>query len=450
MTAIGICFLALVTSYWAGKRSLGLGLVVLLTWGYFYGILRANLLTTFMYFAFDAALLGFYLSQKALLWGGDKRSSALRIWCWILIGWPVLLMLMPFQTFLVSLVGLRGSILFLPMMLAGSRLRGNDLRQLTFGFAALNLVALTFGVAEYFMGIERFFPENAATILIYGSMDVAGGFSRIPAIFTTAHLYGGTMAVSVPYLIAGWENAKTRNMRWFMLAGIAAALLGVLLSATRLNFVVCAALILVTVASGRMAVRKRLAIALLILAMAGVAVRNVRLQRFTSLSDTDYVQERISGSVNRSFVEILLEYPMGNGLGGGGTNIPYFLAGQVRNPIGLENEYARILCEQGIIGLALWLAFVAWFLTRFKILFVKGTWATCRRLVWCVSVVGLATGAIGMGMLTAMPQTPILLLGIGWTATAMREEAREKQLAGVAPAGLQPRRYQPVSALEAR
>lgn len=447
MIALILCVLALGTSYWAGKRSLGLGLVALLTWGYFYGIVRANLLTTLTYFIFDAALLGFYLSQKGLFTGGDKRSAILRMWAWLLMLWPVVMMITPFQPFLVALVGLRGCVLFLPMMLAGSRLRDNDLRQLTFGFAALNLIALCFGVAEYFLGIQRFFPENAATVLIYGSMDVAGGFFRIPAIFTTAHLYGGTMAASVPYLIAGWEYAQTRKMRWFMLAGIAAALLGVLLSATRSNFVICAGLILVTIVNGRMPGRQRVVIAVLILAMAGVAMRNVRLQRFTSLSDTDYVQDRISGSVNRGFFEILLEYPMGNGLGGGGTNIPYFLAGQVRNPIGMENEYARILCEQGVIGLGLWLAFVVWFLTRFRCAFAKGPWVTCRRLVWCLSVLGLGFGAIGMGMLTAMPQTPIFLLGVGFTATRMRDEAAATQPEN-APVRLQPQRLRPLPSLQ--
>ncbi len=451
MNAIGICLVAWATTYWAGKRSLGLGLVSLLFWGYFFGILRANLLTTFIYFVFDAALLGFYLSQKALLWGGDRRSSVLRMWCWILMGWPVLLMFMPFQPFLVSLVGLRGSILFIPMMLAGSRLRDSDLRTLTVGFAALNLVALGFGGAEYFMGIERFYPMNAATQLVYGSVDVEGGFNRIPAIFANAHLYGGTMASSVPYLVAGWEYARTRKTRWFILAGIAAALLGVLLSATRSNFVVCGALVTVTVLNGRMESRKRVVIALLILVMAGVALRNTRFQRFKSLSDTDFVEDRISGSVNRSFFEILVEYPMGNGLGGGGTSIPYFLQGQVRNPIGLENEYARILSEQGVIGLLLWLGFIAWFLGRFKSVFAKGAWSTGRRLVWCISVFGLGTGLIGTGMLTGVPQTAILLLGIGWTAVPMREEARETQRAGIAPAaGLQPRLYRPFPTLESR
>jgi O-Antigen ligase len=449
MISLALCLVAFISTLWAGKRSLGQGLISLLFWGYFFGIIRANLLSTASYFVFDAALLGFYLSQKGLF-SKDSRTSTLHGWFWVLTLWPCLLIVMPFQPFLVSLVGLRGSVLFLPMMLAGSRLRGSDLREYTFGFAALNMVALCFAGGEYFLGLERFFPHNAATILIYGSNDVAGGFNRIPAIFANAHLYGGTMAASVPFLIAGWEVAQARLARWFILGGLGAAFLGVLLSATRLNFAICGALSLLTVLNGRMSPRKRAVIVLVIVAMVGVAMRNTRFQRFKSLSDTDYVQDRISGSVNRSFFEILLEYPLGNGLGGGGTSIPYFLQGQVRKPIGLENEYARILCEQGIIGLALWLGFVTWFLSRLPRVFAKGPWATGRRLVWCLSVAGLGIGAIGMGMLTAVPQSAILLLGIGWTATPMAEESRARQVARATPAGSQRGGYYPVPTLESR
>ena len=360
--------------------------------------------------------------------------------------WPVLLMAIPFQPFLVSLVGLRGSILFLPMMLAGSRLRGNDLRLLAFGFAALNLVALGFAGAEYVMGLQRFYPHNAATMIIYSSSDVEGGFFRIPAIFSNAHLFGGTMTASVPYLIGAWERLKTRLGRWLILSGIAAAFLGVLLSATRLNFVICCALILVMVFNGRMAPRKRAVIFVLIAIMAGVAMRNTRFQRFKSLSDTSTVEDRISGSVNRSFLELLIEYPLGNGLGGGGTSIPYFLTGQVRNPIGMENEYSRILCEQGIIGLAMWLGFAAWFLLRFKNVFAQGPWATPRRLIWCLSVFALGSSTLGLGMLTAVPQTPIFLLGLGFVSTPMREEDKKRRVSAT-PLVLPQRLYRPVPSL---
>lgn len=445
MIAASLCVFSFGFTYWAGKRSLGLGLVVLLMWGYFFGIIRANLLTTFTYFIFDAALVGLYLSQKHLFSGGGARVRAARIWVALMMAWPIILVAMPFQPFLISMVGLRGAALFIPMILMGARLQSNDIRQMAVGLSLLNLIALGFALGEYFLGLPRFYPINAATVLIYSSSDVAGGFYRLPAIFSTSHLYGGMMATSIPYLIGAWEQSQTKKARLLSLCGIAAAFLGVLLSATRLNFVVSLALILVTVLNGRMTTKRRLGIALLALLVAGIAFRNERFQRFKSLSDTDYVEDRIAGSVNHSFFEILLEYPMGNGLGGGGTSIPYFLQGQVRNPIGMENEYARILSEQGVIGLLLWLGFILWFLSRFKYAMAKGPWSSGRRLVWCVSIFSLLLGLIGTGMLTAIPETAIMLLGIGWTTTPMWD-AREKRVAAIAPVRLGQSAYRPVPA----
>jgi hypothetical protein len=252
---------------------------------------------------------------------------------------------------------------------------------------------------------------------MYISHDVEGGFYRIPAIFTSAHAYGGTMVGTLPFLIGLWQRAKGRIVSLLALAGIAAAMLGVLLSATRLNFIVGSVIILATIVTTKMRARSR-ALFILIVAAAGLlALTNTRLQRFKSLSDSEGVAERISGSVNRTFLEILFEYPMGNGLGGGGTSMPYFLSNQVRNPIGLENDYARILAEQGWIGFMLWLGFIFWFLTRFRCAFSPGIWPNSRRIAWCVCSFWLGTAWIGVGAFTAIPNTALLLLAAAWAAT---------------------------------
>ena len=57
-------------------------------------------------------------------------------------------------------------------------------------------------------------------------------------------------------------------------------------------------------------------------------------------------------------------YPLGNGLGGGGTSVPYFLQDRIRNVVVMENEYARILLELGIPGLCMWGVFIGWIFTR--------------------------------------------------------------------------------------
>ncbi len=444
MNGLILCVLAFGVTYWAGKRSVGQGVVALFAFGYFYGIVRANLLSTGTYFIFDMALLGLYASQK---WSDSRnphRGSMLRVWLILLLLWPVLLVLMPFQPLLVSLVGLRGAVFFLPMAWLGSQLRGRDVNQISLGFAALNVATMGFAAAEYFMGLTRFYPVNATTAIIYGSADVAGGFYRIPATFVNAHAYGGMMVATIPYLIGTWAHGENHRVRLFAVIGTGAALMGVLMSATRLNFVIGAVLVLVAVGSGSMKTSRRALFVLLIVGMMMVALRNERFQRFKSLTDTETVEGRVSGSVNRGFFEILLEYPLGNGLGGGGTSIPYFLQGQVRNPIAMENEYARILSEQGLIGLLLWFGFILWFLSRSRSIFSKAPWSTTRRLIWGLSVLGLGTSMIGTGMLTAIPGTAVFLLGIGFVGVPMMSDAAEKRKVPNQPTMLPQQPYQPV------
>ena len=425
MTALALCALALIACYWAGRKSLGKGLVVLLFFGYFYGILRANLLTTFSHFIFDAGMLGLYLA----FWRRpsdprDKlRRQALVWWSVLLIGWPCLLLLLPFQPFLVSLVGLRGSIFFLPLLLIGCQLKRSDLLEFSTGLAVLDLIAVAFGGAEYFLGVPRFYPLSPVTEIIYASGDVAGGFFRIPAIFTSAHAFGGTMVSTVPFLIGLWTLAQKRLLKMLALVSIPAALLGVLMSATRLNFVIGCAMVGFVIFTTKLKNRYRVGFLLIIGAIAFTALSNARFQRFKSLSDTDFVTERVAGSVNRGFFEILGDYPMGNGLGGGGTSIPYFLQGQVRNPIGMENEYARILGEQGIIGLVLWLAFLGWLFSRARVVFTPGPWSTSRRLIWFLVMFNFATAWIGTGLLTSIPGTLFLILGAGWAAVPQLSES---------------------------
>jgi len=426
MIAVLICVLACAASYWAGKRSLGLGMIALLAFGYFYGILRANLLTVFSHFIFDAGMLGLYLSQK---WSvhdpaDARRSRMIRLWTMLLIAWPFVIALLPFQPIMVTIVGLRGNIFFIPVLILGSQLKEKDLVQLSAGLAVLNVTAAGFAFAEYSLGVPRFFPFSPVTSTIYASGDIAGGFFRIPAIFSSAAAYGGSMVASLPYVIGFWTRAQRRILRLLALAGIGAALLGILMSATRLNFVLGSAMIVATLVTNRVKASKWVAFLVLIAAMGYVAMTNERFQRFKTLSDTEYLADRVAGSVNRGFWEILTDYPMGNGMGGGGTSLPYFLQGQVRNPIGQENEYSRILCEQGIIGLLLWVAFIGWFLLQARTAFAKGSWQNSRRLVWSFAAVTLGTAWIGTGLLAAIPMTFMMLLGIGWTTTPMPAEVR--------------------------
>jgi hypothetical protein len=422
MIGLILCIIGAVAAFFIGRRSLGAGILVVIAAGYFYGILRANLAPPFSHFIFDAALVGLYASQFI---GNRKKQptpnhSSLNMWMYLLMGWPLLMVFMPFQPLEVSLVGLRGNMFLLPAIFLGTRLRDEDLRRLALGFAGLNLIALAFGVAEYFKGIEPFFPYGPMTLTMYNSIDSAGG-SRIPAVFQNAHTYAGVMVFTLPILFGAWAlHSGARWRKWVLLAGMSAALMGVLLAATRQGMVMAGVMVVIASVSGKLGALKRVVWAFAIVAVIWSAMHNDRWQRYKEL-DSETVQDRVAGSVNRTFWEVLVEYPLGNGLGGGGTSIPYFLASQVKSPVEVENDYCRILLEQGIVGLLLWVGFVIWFVFN-RATFVKDDWLPGRRMAWYLSILSFLIGAIGIGMLSSIPNSFLFLLSVGWASVSPRRE----------------------------
>ena len=326
MIGILLCCVCFLSCWIAAGRSPAYGLLALFAVGYAYGIVRANLLNSFTYFIFDAAVAGFYLAYRWRI-AEAREKSRLRLivgWTAALIGWPLFVCLIPFQTPLVTLVGLRGNIFLLPFLLVGARLRSRDLKILAYGLAVLNLAALAMASIEYVKGVHVFYPVNAVTSIIYNSNDVAGyKYLRIPATFVTAHAYGGTLVATLPLLIGLW-SVKGENdwVRWLALSGIVAAAVGVLLSATRVNFIEMIALALLALFTGTLKGRARWILIAAMLAVGAFSLNNERMTRFKNLSETSSITQRINGSVNRTFFEILTEYPLGNGLGGGGTSLP--------------------------------------------------------------------------------------------------------------------------------
>ena len=426
------CLIAFTICYIAARRSLIAGLLTTLAIGYVFGIVKANMPQTASYFIFDSAVLGLYAAQlfQPLNQVLRQKLEGLQSWMEFLIFWPLIVLFFPAQELLVRLVGLRTSVFFLPFLLIGARLIAEERYKLGLGLAALNLLALAFAGAEFFMGVPEFFPRNAATKIIYMSKDVVGHTAfRIPATFANAHAYGGAMVMSLP-LMAG-ALLQMRKKQWhtsLLILGLAAALLGVLLSATRLNFVVVTILIIVLTFSIKSRISYAFGWIVIIGAIALFASGEARLQRVTELQNTEFVKERIGWSVNMTFFELAKTYPFGNGLGGGGSSIPHFLQERLENPVTMENEYARIMLEQGIFGLCLWLAFLIWLFTRRE----KGhldSWSQGRRLAWWACFLSFGTGLIGIGILVSIPQTALLLINAGWIAARQRVPAQQMEFA---------------------
>jgi hypothetical protein len=428
MVGLICCILAFVASLLLAWRSVAGGLCAVLTVGYGFGIVRANFPDTYSHFIFDSAVLGFFLSYfggggiKTLL---DPSQQAIQRWAFLLIGWTVLMFLIPMQHPLIQLVGLRGNAFLLPFILVGGSLNRDDAIVLALWAALLNFVAFGFALPEYFLGVQMFYPENTVTEIIYKSNDVAGYTAmRIPATFSNAHSFGGTMLLTVPWLLGAWTQPRLIDwQRMLLISATAVAMVGIFLCGARMPAVLLGVIGVFATFSGQMRTTVWLVWALLILGIVYVVGSEDRLQRFTTLQDTEMVYDRIKGSVNVAFLDLLLEFPFGNGLGAGGTSIPYFLHELVDKPMFVENEYARILLEQGLAGLALWIAFIIWFLGR-RPSDVRDPWRFGKMLLWCISLASFAAGVIGVGLLTSIPGSMLFLLGVGFvTAPAKIGEA---------------------------
>jgi len=387
--------------------------------GYGYGIIRANVPDSLAHFIFDAGVAGFYLSllSRRMTSAQRRRVQVLMPWVALLVGWPLLLFFLPVQDPLVQLVGLRGQIFFLPFLLIGAMLESEDYYVLAKWLAVLNLIAFGFAVAEYFDGLERFFPRNADTINMYGSRDLIGFTQyRIPSTFIGSASYCGAMVCTMPLLLNAWAQKRVGRLEyWLFMAALVASPLGVFMGASRSWAGIMILAVGSTFLTGQMTFRVLLGSTVLVVCVGWIVSNNPRLQRFTTIQDTDMVEKRIANSVNESFVDALHDYPMGNGLGGGGTSIPYFLQDRVKDSVAMENEYGRILLETGIPGLMIWLIFIFWTFARTV---PDGEWGLALRLTRNLLVFSFATAMIGTGLLTWIPGTPLVLAFMGWITTA--------------------------------
>jgi hypothetical protein len=439
---LAFCLLAFVATLLFSWRSVIAGLGAVLTTGYLFGITRANYPDSFSHFIFDSAVLGFFASYfgggglKNIL---DPTQQTLQRWTFFLIGWVALMFLVPMQHPIIQLVGLRGNAFMLPFLLVGGRLSREDAMGLAMWLSVLNHLALAFAVAEYLFGVPAFFPENVITEIIYRSKDVAGYSAfRIPATFSNSSSFGNTMAITVPWLLGAWIQPRLVDwQRGFLVSGIVMAMIGVFLCASRQPVVMLAVIAVAATLSGKLRGAIWIVWSVVILGVGYIVLSENRMQRFLSLQDTDFVVQRIEGSVNMTFLDLLITYPFGNGLGAGGTSIPFFLQHLVKDPVFVENEYGRILLEQGAAGLVLWLAFIVWILGR-RPGDPRDGWLFGKQLLWLYSLAVFGTIAIGTGLMTSIPQSMLIFLGIGFFVAPASVVTRTKQAGpSAAPAQLQ-------------
>ncbi|HZU97476.1 MAG TPA: hypothetical protein VFF73_12320 [Planctomycetota bacterium] len=419
-----LCIASILFVQRMASRGLGTAIGAVLLVGYAYGIVRARVNDAFSHFVFDAAMLALYAGQFGRSGrASTDRSRAVMPWVILLITWPVFVFCAPLQHVFIQLVGLRAAVFFLPLILLGSRCEREDVDTVSRWLVVLNLVAFSFAVAEYFIGLEPFYPRNLVTLIIYRSHDIgAMGSHRIPGTFANAHSYAGTMVGTLPFLLVRWQS-DSGPRKFLASCSIVATSFAVFMAGARLPVVILFLELGLVLFALRLTPRMKASIAAFGCIVAWLVAQSERFQRFLTLQDTEAVAERVSGSINMGFFEMLLNYPLGGGLGSAaGTSIPYFLAEFQSGPqIGMENEYGRIALEQSIVGLALWLGFVTKTVTH-RWAPVSREWALGTKIMRVCVAATWAASFIGTGTLTSIPGTAVLLfeMGLLWRESAAR------------------------------
>ncbi len=438
------CVLAAVSTFVVSKRSLGHGLGVCLFWGYVYGVFRANYLDGFAHFLFDATVFGLYAARlnARLLPPAGSPLRPLMTWVAVLCAWPTVLVLLPYDHLLINLVGLRVAIYYVPVLLVGAQMTDVDLDHVGTWLAGLSLLALAAAVLEVVRGIEVLYPHNSVTWLIYATAIGESSSHRIPAIFCTAHHYGGCMELSLPFLMAALLRSRSAVRTVLLLVGMGATGAGLLLCSCRSPVLGSGlAFAVYLLFQGKVLLRPRFV--LMAAAFAGAVAYTLlhggsRTERFMELGDVGTITERAGGFQEEGLLPSMVAYPLGNGLAGaGGVTIPYFLQelSTHRDIPGVESEYFRILFTQGIPGLLLWLGFLLWFFT----LPVRGA-GTARPpayyYLFGAALVSFVMASRGVGLLYGLPVNCLLLLGMG---AVVRRSYPAPRPAPAAPAPRVPR-----------
>jgi hypothetical protein len=339
------------------------------------------------------------------------------------------------QPFLVQLVGLRSSLLFVPTLAFATRMTERDAQEFSSWAGVSAVVATGFAIAELAFGVETFFPLNAATDRLYQTFAVDGQTLRLPACFASSHLYGGTLVGLIPFLWGRLEGPlRKRGLTVLYLACAASA---AFLCSSRIPVLLLAALVLTIVALGwRSPILTICAVAAVVVIWVVVGAEE-RFRRYETLGREDVVTERVHWSVNNGLLDIIVDAPLGHGLASAvGTSIPYFLAEDALPQEGLESEVSRVALELGVFGLVVWVLF--------GVRSLVGAFVAAQRskklsdaLMFVSLGVTAATALIGVGVMSAIPTTLLIFLQIGWLLRREVEfsrRVRPRPLMELAPA----------------
>jgi hypothetical protein len=336
--------------------------------GFLHGWLKMNYRYTWMTFAYDVPMLmslGVVLLQ---LKRGDRLfpdcqvSTSLKV----LIGFAVLYVAMPFGVpLLASLAAFRGWCFPPLMMLLGYHLVRSVRQMEIFVMIVLLLGTGTAIYGAFFQTTEdvrammELDPELEFRLrnTFYATKSGVAEFRRF-STYVTAAVFGYTMAIcttiAVSWLMmprAGWV------LRIVLLTCGALCAYGVVLTGSRTSLVLT---ILGVVLSSvfRKGGVKLMAVPMLLVGalIVGLALSgSAKVERFSSLLNFDEVFGRINIVLSPT-IRMLIEYPLGGGLGRSGHGMAATLLSRLeRYEIrGVDGDIGRLVVDMGICGLVVY------------------------------------------------------------------------------------------------
>ncbi len=197
-------------------------------------------------------------------------------------------------------------------------------------------------------------------------------------------------------------------------AALLVSMLGVFMSATRVNALILFALVMTTVFSGRLPGAYRFRYLIVLAAVGYVVAGEERLQRFTTLQDPEFLSERLVGSVNLTFFELAGQYPLGNGLGGGGHQRPALPAVRGFATSSRWRTSTRGSCSSS--GCRVWSCGGCSSAGCSRAANIRRTdmFYFGRRLAYVACACCFAMGLLGVGLFTSVPATTLTFLLTGW------------------------------------
>lgn len=336
--------------------------------GFLHGWLKFKYRYSIITFAYDIPMV----IALILVIMGMKRKDALFPKCKVstslkfLVACAIVYSLLPFDVpWLVRISSLRGWCFAPLMMLLGYHLV-RSVRQMEVFIWLVILLGTGTAIYGIFFQTEA---EVRALMLLDPELEMklrgsfyatsTGSSFRRYSTYVTSAVFGSVMAICTTFSVSRMlVPGVSRFQRAILLACSAACSYSVLLTGSRTSLLLLGVGLILTTVFCRGLARFMFIPALLFGAVfAGVQLTEGGAgERFSSLLDFETVYGRLQIVVNPA-MGVLMDSPLGNGIGRSGHGVPFLFYGLYRDfsTISIDGDIGRLVVDMGIIGLVVYI-----------------------------------------------------------------------------------------------